>query len=36
MELGSDTEFDNLASAAAHRALGFEEAGVIRCFIKSI
>jgi len=35
-ELGSDAEVDNLASAAAHRALGFEDAGVIRCFIKAI
>jgi aminoglycoside 6'-N-acetyltransferase I len=35
-ELGSDTEVDNLTSAAAHRALGFKEAGAIRCFIKSI
>jgi aminoglycoside 6'-N-acetyltransferase I len=36
IELGSDTEVENLESAAAHRALGFEDAGVIRCFIKPI
>ena len=35
-ELGSDTEIENEASAAAHRALGFVEAGVVRCFIKSL
>jgi aminoglycoside 6'-N-acetyltransferase I len=33
-ELGSDTEVENLESAAAHRALGFEEVGVVRCFRK--
>lgn len=33
-ELGSDTEVDNLDSAAAHRALGFEEVSVVRCFRK--
>ncbi len=26
--------FDNTASAAAHRALGFEEVAIIRCFRK--
>lgn len=35
-ELASDTEADNAASAAAHRALGFEEAAVVRCFRKSL
>ncbi|HET9131384.1 MAG TPA: aminoglycoside 6'-N-acetyltransferase [Terriglobia bacterium] len=36
IELGSDTEVDNLASAAAHRAIGFEETGVVRCFRKTL
>ena len=36
VELGSAAEVDNLASAAAHRAVGFEEAGVIRCFKKAL
>jgi aminoglycoside 6'-N-acetyltransferase I len=36
VELGSDAEVDNLASAAAHRAVGFEETGVIRCFKKAL
>jgi aminoglycoside 6'-N-acetyltransferase I len=35
-ELGSDTEVDNSASAAAHLALGFTEVGSVRCFIKSV
>jgi aminoglycoside 6'-N-acetyltransferase I len=35
-ELGSDTEAENISSAAAHRALGFVETGVIRCFKKSL
>jgi aminoglycoside 6'-N-acetyltransferase I len=35
-ELGSDAEVDNLSSASAHRAVGFIEAGVIRCFKKSL
>jgi aminoglycoside 6'-N-acetyltransferase I len=35
-ELGSDVEAENLGSAAAHRALGFVETGVIRCFKKSL
>jgi L-amino acid N-acyltransferase YncA len=34
MELASDAEVHNLASAAAHRAVGFEEVGVVRCFRK--
>jgi len=35
-ELASDTEVDNIASAAAHLAAGFEEAAVMRCFRKSL
>jgi aminoglycoside 6'-N-acetyltransferase I len=35
-EFASDTLVDNDASAAAHRALGFEEVEVIRCFRKSL
>ena len=35
-ELGSDTEIDNVASAAAHMAVGFIETGVVRCFKKSL
>lgn len=35
-ELASDTEIDNLDSAAAHRAAGFTEVGQIRCFRKSL
>jgi aminoglycoside 6'-N-acetyltransferase I len=31
-ELASDTAVDNEASTAAHRAVGFEEVGLIRCF----
>ena len=36
MELGSDAEVENLSSAAAHRAVGFTETGVVRCFRKSL
>ena len=36
VELGSDAEVDNVESAAAHRALGFTETGVIRCFLKPL
>jgi aminoglycoside 6'-N-acetyltransferase I len=36
VELGSDAEVENLGSAAAHRALGFTETGVIRCFRKEL
>ena len=36
VELGSDAEVDNLESAAAHRAVGFKETGVVRCFRKSL
>jgi aminoglycoside 6'-N-acetyltransferase I len=35
-EFASDTELDNSRSAAAHRALGFEDAGVICCFRKDL
>lgn len=35
-EFASDTELENMASVAAHRALGFEEVAVIRCFRKSL
>ena len=35
-ELASDAEVENLSSAAAHLAVGFIEAGVVRCFIKSL
>jgi aminoglycoside 6'-N-acetyltransferase I len=35
-EFGSDAEEDNHASAAAHRALGFAEVGLIRCFRKDL
>lgn len=36
IEFGSDTNLDNHMSAAAHRALGFEEIEQIRCFRKSL
>jgi aminoglycoside 6'-N-acetyltransferase I len=36
VEFGSDAEADNRASAAAHRALGFEEVGLVRCFRKDL
>jgi aminoglycoside 6'-N-acetyltransferase I len=35
-ELASDTEIENHAGAAAHRALGFEEAGRVICFRKAL
>jgi aminoglycoside 6'-N-acetyltransferase I len=35
-ELGSDTEIDNVSSAAAHRALGFTEVGRIICYRKPL
>ena len=35
-EIASDTEVENVASAAAHLALGFEETAVVRCFRKSL
>jgi aminoglycoside 6'-N-acetyltransferase I len=35
-EFASDTTLDNTGSAAAHMALGFEDAGVLRCFRKDL
>lgn len=35
-EFASDTTADNVGSAAAHRALGFDEVEVIRCFRKDL
>lgn len=35
-EVGSDARVENTASARAHEAMGFEDAGVIRCFRRSI
>jgi aminoglycoside 6'-N-acetyltransferase I len=35
-EFGSDTQADNDGSAAAHRALGFEEVCVVRAFGKDL
>jgi aminoglycoside 6'-N-acetyltransferase I len=35
-EFGSDALIDNDVSAAAHRALGFEETAQIRCFRKDL
>jgi aminoglycoside 6'-N-acetyltransferase I len=35
-EFGSDTQYDNSTSAAAHQALGFEDAGALRCFRKAL
>lgn len=35
-EFASDTQSDNNAGAAAHRALGFTEAGLVRCFRKDL
>ena len=35
-ELGSDTESDNEAGAAAHRALGFQEVERVLCFRKDL
>lgn len=36
VEFASDTEPDNEASCAAHRALGFTDAGLVRCFHKKL
>jgi len=36
VEFASDAEADNDASARAHRALGFEDAGLVRCFRKDL
>ena len=35
-EFGSDTQFDNTASIAAHLALGFDDAGALRSFRKDL
>jgi aminoglycoside 6'-N-acetyltransferase I len=35
-EFGSDAEADNALGATAHRALGFEEVGLVRCFRKDL
>lgn len=35
-EFASDTRADNESSAAAHLALGFSDAGLIRCFRKDL
>ena len=35
-EFGSDAEADNHVSAAAHRALGFTEVGLLRCFRRDL
>jgi len=35
-ELASDAEPDNEVSAAAHRALRFEDVGLVRCFRKEL
>jgi aminoglycoside 6'-N-acetyltransferase I len=35
-EFASDAEADNTMSARAHRALGFEEVVIIRCFRKDL
>jgi len=35
-EFASDAQPDNEISAAAHRALGFVEAGLVRCFRKDL
>jgi aminoglycoside 6'-N-acetyltransferase I len=36
VEFASDAEADNDLSSAAHRALGFAEVGLIRCFRKDL
>lgn len=35
-EFASDTQPDNEVSIAAHRALGFADAGLVRCFRKQL
>jgi len=35
-ELASDAEADDDASAAAHRAVGFADLGLVRCFRKDL
>lgn len=36
VEFASDTQPDNLGSVAAHRAIGFTDAGLVRCFRKDL
>ena len=36
IELASDTEPDNKISELAHQALGFKDAGIVRCFRKDL
>lgn len=36
LEFASDTRLDNIVSAAAHRALGFADAGTLRFFRKDL
>ncbi len=36
LEFASDSQPDNEVSAAAHRALGFAEVGLVRCFRKEL
>ena len=35
-EFASDARVDDLAGAAAHRAVGFTDAGLVRCFRKDL
>jgi aminoglycoside 6'-N-acetyltransferase I len=35
-EFASDTQWDNAGSIAAHQALGFKDAGALRCFRKDL
>lgn len=35
-EFASDSAVDNEVSALAHRAIGFEEVGLVRCFRKTL
>jgi aminoglycoside 6'-N-acetyltransferase I len=35
-EFASDTQPDNEISSSAHRALGFTDLGLVRCFIKRL
>lgn len=35
-EFASDTELENTVSADAHRALGFDEVEIVRCFRKAL
>ncbi len=35
-EFASDAQADNMASVAAHLALGFNDAGLLRCFRKDL